>query len=199
MKSLYKKIAILSFVVAILAVGGQIVMAKIQNPTPFSMRWLAPFHGSFAPAVTSQTFTAGTVLMAEFQNPVPGTVDQLCFVTGGTSAGEVTVGIYGPVTAETSTGAALLVESASTAASTINVPHCIALTATYMPAGLYYAALEGSDATGTYMRHSNQTQIVGYGATYARGGGYGALTNPAPVTTNTGSAIPGLKIRVTAN
>jgi len=160
-------------------------------------RWLAPFHGGFAPASTSQTFTAGRVLMAEFSVPQTRTVDRICYIVGATSNGNVTVGIYGPVTTtETSTGVTLLVQSSSTAQGTANSSQCITVSDTVITAGTYYVALEGSSATGTYMRQTNQEQIVGWGAFYNRGGGYGTLTTPAPTTTDTSSAIPSMKIRL---
>ena len=158
--------------------------------------WFTPFHGGATAVATSQTFTAGRVLMTEFYVDQAVSVDAIVYIVGDTSAGNVTVGIYGPIaTREVSTGAALLVESASTAQGSTSTPQVVTFNATILQPGLYYAVLEGSDATGTYMRHGNTTQVAGYGAYYARDGGYGALTTPAPATTNTGSALPGLRIR----
>lgn len=162
--------------------------------------WLSTFHGGFVPAATSQTFTVGRVLLMEFVVEKNCRVDQIVYVSGGTAAGSATVGIYGPIsTRETPDGAALLVESSSTAQSGTNTPQPISITETTLVPGLYYVALEGSDATGTYMRNTNQTQVTGFGAYYDRGGGYGALTNPCPATTATGSALPGIKLRIVAS
>jgi chitinase len=161
--------------------------------------WLATNCMGFGIAATSQTFTVGRVLLTEFSVKNPVVVDAITYPVFATSAGDVTVGIYGPIgTRETSTGAALIVQSASTAQGTANTPQTITIADTLLQPGTYYVALEGSDATGTYARNTNQTQIVGFGAFYDRGGGYGALTDPAPATTTTGSALPGMKIRVKA-
>lgn len=138
--------------------------------------------------------------MAEFLVEKPTTIDALTYIVGGTSAGNVTLGIYGPVaTREISSSLPLVVETASTAQGSINTPQVITVTETLLQPGLYYVCIEGSDTTGTFMRQGNQAQVVGWGATYDRGGGYGALTNPSPATTDTGSNIPGIKIRTLAS
>jgi hypothetical protein len=158
--------------------------------------WLSMYHGGDNPAATSQTFTAGRVLMCEFIVEQAVSVDAISYIAGAVQAGNITVGICGPIaTRETSTGAAVLVQSDSTAQGAINTPQTVTFAATVLQPGLYYACLEGSDATGTYMRQSNTTQVAGFGAYYDRDGGYGALTNPAPATTNTGSALPALRVR----
>lgn len=159
-------------------------------------RWLTPLHGGLA--TTSQTFTAGRVYLVQFTVQKTQQVDGIAYVVGATAAGNVRAAIIGPTanTADTALGAAVLIESASVAQGTINTPQLIALTATSLAPGVYYAALQASDATGTYMRHSNQLQAAGFSQTYDRGGGYGAFTTPTPAVTDTGSALPGLRIRM---
>lgn len=161
-------------------------------------RWLTPTHGGIA--TTSQTFTAGRVLLLQFEVSQPVTVDGISYVVGATSAGNVTVGIIGPVTAtgDTAAGGAVLVQSASTAQGTATTAQLVSLTATQLTAGVYYAALEGSDVTGTYARQSNQAQGLGLVQYYDRAGGYGALTATTPAVTDTGSAAPGLRLRISA-
>lgn len=157
-------------------------------------RWAVPYHTGVA--ATSQTFTAGRVLLAEFELEEAAFIDGVSYVTGAAAAGNVTVGVYGPITTEeTCNSAPVLVQSASTAQSGTNTEQFISLTKTLAKAGRYYVALEGSDASGTYMRQANQTQVVGWGQFYDRGGGYGTLTDPCPSVTNTGSAIPAMRVR----
>ncbi len=158
-------------------------------------RWLTPLHGGIA--TTSQTFTAGRCYLAQFAVTREIQVDGIAYVVGGTSAGNVRAAVLGTLaTADTAAGTVVLVESASTAQGTINSPQLLSLTATTLVPGIYYAALQGSDATGTYMRHGNQLQAAGLSQTYDRGGGYGAFTSPTPAVSDTGSAIPGLRIRI---
>jgi hypothetical protein len=159
-------------------------------------RWLKPVHWSIA--LTSQTFTVGRVLLAQIEIPRPCTVNGLAYIVGSVSAGNVIGGLIGPVsrTADTPLGGAVLAQSASTAQSAANNPQALTWTAVHVAAGVYYVALEGSDATGSYMRNGNQVQAPGLTFTYDRSGGYGALTNPTPAVTSTGSFIPGMLLRL---
>lgn len=165
--------------------------------TPPSVnRWLTTTLGGTV--VTSQTFTAGTVLLAQFYVPTTCRIDGAAYTVGATSAGNVTVGILGPITrtADSPDGAAVIAQSASTAQGTTNTLQLLTWTAVTVGPGIYYAALEGDNATGTYMRYSGIGQAPGLGATYARSGGYGALTDPTPTTTASVAVVPGLRIRV---
>lgn len=158
-------------------------------------RWLTPIHGGIA--ATSQTFTAGRVYLVQFTLDQAWLIDGISYVVGSAAAGNVRAAIIGPiVTADTAAGAAVLVESASVAQGTINSPQLVALTATAAAPGVYYAALQGDNATGTYMRQSNQLQAAGTAQTYDRAGGYGAFTAPTPAVSDTGSAMPALRIRL---
>jgi len=161
-------------------------------------RWIKPYFSSVS--ATSQTPTAGTVYLVEFEVTQKCTVDAISYGKVATQAGNVTVGIYGPVsTEETAAGLAVIIQSASTAVSAgANTSQEVTFTATVLNKGRYYAAIEFDDATNTYLRNSNQRQVVGWSYTYARGGGYGALTDPCPATTDTASAIPVLAIRCSA-
>jgi hypothetical protein len=159
-------------------------------------RWLTPVHGGLAS--TSQTFTAGRVLLAQFVVPATCQVDGIAYIVGATSAGNVIGGIIGPVTrtGDTATAGVVAAQSSSTAQGTANATQTLTWTAVTLQPGVYYAALEGDNATGTYMRQPNQTQAPGIAATYDRSGGYGALTDPTPTSTTTGSAVPGIRVRV---
>lgn len=159
-------------------------------------RWLTPMHGGLA--TTSQLFTVGRVLLLQFVVPVACTIDGLSYVVGAVSAGNVTGGIIGPVTrtGDTANAGAVLAQSASTAQGTATTAQLLTWTPVAVAAGIYYAALEGSDATGTYARQSNQAQALGLVQHYDRDAGYGALTDPTPAVTDTGSAAPGIRIRL---
>lgn len=159
-------------------------------------RWLTPVHSGVA--TTSQTFTAGRVLLAQVEVPAPCLIDGLVYTVGSVSAGNVTGGLLGPVsrTGDTANGAAVVAQSASTAQSSASVAQVLTWTAVFVAAGIYYAALEGSDATGTYLRLGNSLQATGISGYYDRGGGYGALTDPTPTFNELGSNIPGVRVRV---
>lgn len=159
-------------------------------------RWLAPTHGGIA--TTSQTFTAGRVLLLQIHVPVACVCDGLAYVVGAVAAGNVIGGIIGPVsrTGDTAAGGAVLAESASTAQASATTAQTLTWTAAALPPGIYYVALEGSDATGTYARQSNQAQALGLVQFYDRGGGFGALTPTTPAVTDTGSAAPGVRLRL---
>lgn len=181
-----------SFIPAVQSVNGQRGAVNIGR----TGRWITSYHGGVV--VTSQAFTAGRVLLAMFDLPVDRTIDGIAYVVGATSNGNVRVGIMGPVTltADTPVGAEVVVQSASVAQAAANSAQLVALTPTPVVAGLYYAALQSDSGTGTYMRHSNQGQAPGLGAFYDRAGGYGAFVSPVPSVTETGTALPGLRIRL---
>lgn len=165
--------------------------------TPPSVgRWLTPLHGGVASV--SQTFTVGRVYLVQFEVTVPCSIDGLAYIVGATSAGNVTGGVVSAVsrTGDTPTAAPVVAQSASTAQGSANAVQVLTWTAVPVAPGIYYAGIEGSDVTGTYMRFSNVPQAPGLGATYDRGGGYGALTNPTPTATDTGATLPGIRIRI---
>lgn len=172
-------------------------MSRIRLQSPGSPgRWLTPTHSALA--ATSQTFTVGRVLLLQFHVPVPCVIDGLAYVVGSVAAGNVIGGIIGPVsrTGDTALAGAVLAESASTAQGVATGVQVLTWTAVAVPPGIYYAALEGSDVTGTYMRQCNQAQATGLVQFYDRGGGFGALTTPTPAVTETGSAAPGVRVRL---
>ncbi len=163
---------------------------------PYLGRWITPVHGGVAS--TSQTFTVGRVLLCQFVVPVSCQVNGLSYMIGAAAAGNVIGGIVGPVsrTGDTADAGAVIAQSASTAQAGTNTYQLLTWTAVTLAPGVYYAALEGDNATGTYHRHPNQIQAPGLASFYDRSGGYGALTDPTPTTTSTGSAVPGLRVRL---
>lgn len=158
-------------------------------------RWLTPVHADVVS--TSQTFTVARCYLVQFTLATARQINGISYVVGAVAAGNVRAAIIGPiVTADTAEGAPVLVESASVAQGTINSPQLVSLTATAAAAGIYYAALQADDVTGTYMRVGNQLQAAGISQTYDRAGGYGAFTATTPTVTDTGSALPGMRIRL---
>jgi hypothetical protein len=172
---------------------------EVRRRRATQKRWITCYHGGDTIAVTSQTATAGRVMLALFEVTETCIADQIVFCNAATVAGNVIVGIYGPVvTEDTCEGAPVKVQSASTAQANVNVPQPITIADTVLTPGRYYAAIEFSDNTATYMRTGNQNQVTGFVQLYDRSGGYGALTDPCPTPTGTGSACPGFRIRVRA-
>jgi hypothetical protein len=167
------------------------------NPDSHMRRYVKPYHGEGSIVVTSATYTAGRVYLMLIEIPIDCFIDQITIVNAATIAGNIRVGIYGPiVTEDTAAGAPLVVESASVAHSGANVSQNIALAKTALARGRYYLAFQVDDATATIQRLSNQVQVLGWTQYYDRGGGYGAFTTPCPAVTNTASNMPGLTARL---
>lgn len=159
-------------------------------------RWIAPFFGGFNITGATANPTAGRVYLLLFEVLTPCIVDRITISNGGTVAGNVTAGIYGPIsTEETCNNSAVLVQSASTALSGTNAGQDITITDTVLNPGRYYVAVEFSDATHLYGRNNNQNVVTGSGQIYDRGGGYGALTNPCPAPTSTPTNMPLVRVR----
>lgn len=160
-------------------------------------RFIKPYQ--WVLAATSVANTVGRVYLELFEVPEGTTVDAIIFIKGAVQAGNVRVGIYGPVvTEEIAAGTDLVVESADTAVSAgTNTAQIVPLTATRLRKGRYYAAIEFSNVTNEHMRYGNQRQVVGFTYYYDRASGYGALTTPCPATTDSASAFPAIHIRTT--
>jgi len=171
-------------------------MAKFNTTSKPKRRWLTPYLTTVAS--TSQAAAAiGRVYLMEFEVPTTVTVDAVAWENAATVTGNVTVGIYGPIiTEETCAGAAVKVQSASTAVGSANTTQTIALTPTVLTPGRYYVALEFDSTTTTFYRSASVTGgiIAGMAQTYDRASGYGALTNPCPAVT-TGAIFPGIFVR----
>lgn len=167
---------------------------------PNKARYLLPYFGGGAVASTSQTATAARVVLELVEVPVNCTIDSAIIVNAATVAGNVTVGVYGPValTTDTCAGAALVVQSSSTAVSGANSPQIVTFTATAFTKGKYYVAAEFSDASNTFMRHSEVAQVVGWTQYFDQGGGYGTLPTTCPAITDSAAGMPGIRLRVSA-
>lgn len=160
-------------------------------------RWIQPYHTGLA-GTSATPGVAGRVYLEEFEVERDTVADGIVLQNAATVAGNARVGIYGKVvTEDTCLDAPLKVESADTALSGTNAPQIITFTPTKLKKGRYYMAIQFSDVTHTFLRQGNSTQVVGWGQYYDRGGGYGAFTTPCPAVTNTGSNLPGLRVRST--
>ena len=157
----------------------------IRNPSGASeIRWIKPSITNGTQS-TSGTLTAGRVHLNHFEVNYPVIVDAIAFYNFATVAGNITVGIYGPIpTEETCLNAPVLVQSASTAMAGANQRQVISLTPTTLRPGRYYVAFETSDATATFGTGTSAGTIIEWIQYYDRGGGYGALTDPCPAVTN---------------
>jgi hypothetical protein len=169
-------------------------MARFFPVLKRKQRWIKPYHHG-APA-TSQIATAGRVYLAEFEVQTTVTVDQIAWSNLATVAGNLRVGIYGPlVTEETCAGAALIYDSGDIVMSGINTAqaHTFSANKTLTP-GRYYLALQSDSSTATFARDNQLVLVTGWGQTYDRSGGYGAFTNPCPAVASS-SAVIGLRLR----
>lgn len=170
----------------------------LYPPPPALGRWLVPVE-MFGAASTSQTFTVGRVVLAQFVVPRACLIDGMAYTVGTTAAGSVTGGIVGPVsvTSDSAAAAPVVAQSASTAQATQSTSQVLTWAAVLVQPGIYYVALEGSDATGTYMRPSSAVMPVGAVMRYDRAGGYGTLTDPTPAVADL--TLPaGYRIRLAA-
>jgi len=171
--------------------------AYVSNWTqPGNRRWIKPYHWGIN--TTAATGVAGRCWLTEFELSEPQILDGVQFFLFATVAGNVRVGIYGPLAAgteETPLGAPLAVESASTAIGSANTSQTVTFTATALPAGRYYAALQFSDATVTYGKSGISNAVLSWAAYYDRAGGFGAFTTPCPNFSNTNS-VPIMTVRV---
>jgi hypothetical protein len=142
----------------------------------------APVSSSFAAT------TIGRVYLNEFEVTETCRVDRIAWYNFATVAGNITVGIYGPlVTEDTPEGAPLLV-SAEVAQAGASAAQAATITTTTLVPGRYYAAIEFSDATATVGRTSSTEIFTTMTMDYDRGG-YGALIDPCPAPSDTSSSI----------
>lgn len=159
---------------------------RLDNNNPKEHRFITPFH--FYPGIGGQAPTIGRVYLSLFEVDSAVTIDQVSFYIV-TANGNVTMGIYGPLTTEeTAAGAPLAATTASTALSGTNGGQWISLTSSVvLQPGRYYLATEFSDGTATFGKIGSYPLNSGWAQYYDRGGGYGALTDPCPATTAAGS------------
>lgn len=196
MNNLKKKISIALMLILSVVTIGQIAYARISNPIVPSERWLSPYMTGLA--ATSQAFSIGRFFNMEFNVSVNSTVDQLCYIQGGTQNGNVQMAIYGPLVTEDSiVGAPFVASTTSVAqsAGTINLPQCLSIGPVSLPAGRYYVGIQSDSASGTYMRQANQTQVVGWSGSFDTVYGNLPITT-ATTTTTSGSNVPGIRIRI---
>jgi hypothetical protein len=165
------------------------------NGTVGPNRWIHSIHPLLNGGGSSQTATAGRVYVSLIEVTVRSVVDRISWTNGATVAGNVRVGIYGPlVTEETCLGASLIVESASTAQAGVNVVQSITISATLEP-GRYYIAWQSDDNTATFMRSTGNNYLTGSVQIYDRGGGYGAFTTPCPAVTDDEAVAIQIRLR----
>jgi len=156
-------------------------------------RWLNPYHGGVAS--TSNAVTATRVYLELFAVNMPVVVDAISYLVGGTSQGQIRVGIYKATAEDTAAGGTLMVSSAATAQGSTNVPQTLSLANTLLTPGRYYIALHFEDGAGTVLRQSNTNQVNGwtqfFDQTFASG-----LPSTVPAVTNSASVVPGARVRV---
>lgn len=143
-------------------------------------------------SVTSQAATANRVYLTEFELLTAQTVNGVIYNVGTTSNGNIRAHIFGPVvTDEVAAGLTLPVESASIVQAAINTVQTLLLADTVLQPGRYFAGIQFSSATGTFMRTSNITGGLLPGTQkYFDNGSFAVATTPCPATTASDSAHP---------
>jgi hypothetical protein len=160
---------------------------RLSNQAPAAQhRWIKPYP-VYGAVGTTAIAVAGRVYLSAFEISEATIVDGIQISNFATVAGNVTVGIYKMIAEETTLNAVLIIESASTAQAGVSTGQLIPITATSLSIGRYYLAVEYSDATATYGKINVSTVVKQWSQYYDRAGGYGALTNPCPATTDAGA------------
>jgi hypothetical protein len=164
--------------------------------------WTQPAKHKFILPLTmpqaTSTYTIGRVYLEEVEIPENCTVYGIQFYCYATAAGNVTVGLYSQASEGVADNGVLLASSASTAVPGINQQVLVAFaSATAVTAGRYFLAIEFSDNTNTCGKPNSITLCANI-CYYDRGGGYGALTNPCPVTTtlNSSATFPCIALKL---
>jgi hypothetical protein len=145
---------------------------------------------------TSQAAVPGRVYLLEFELQNDAFIDGLSYLIGSAVAGNVRAGIYGPIgTEETCNSAHVLVQLPGPVAQSGNASQdqFISLPKTLAQPGRYYVAIEFDSASSTFLRQPNNVDVAGWAQAYDHS--FGALTDPCPSPTNTGSAMPIVKVR----
>jgi hypothetical protein len=161
-----------------------------------SQRWIKPYF--YTRNASSQPATAARVYLLESELTEDALIDGVSYIIGSAIGGNVTVGLYGPISnEETCDGAPLVVQSESTPqAGIVNQDQLVSLVARLVHAGRYYVAIEFDGAASTYNRNPNLVDVTGWSQHFDRSGGYGALPTRCPPVANSGSAFPLVKIRL---
>lgn len=171
--------------------------ARYERPMEYVKdRWLKTII--WAPTDSSNTQTVARVYLHEIQIDNSVTVDGIRLHNFSTVAGNVTIGIYGPITIEdTPEGSSLVATTGSVAMNGANVAQFFPLISNVtLTIGKYYIGVEASDATATFGTvGTNGAELGGEECYYDRGGGYGALTDPCPVTTISTARVHWLLVR----
>jgi len=164
-----------------------------------NQRWIKPYF--YTRNASSQPATAARVYLLEAELTEDAFIDGVSYIIGSAIGGNVTVGLYGPISnEETCDGAPLVVQSASTPqAGIVNQDQLVSLDdgrLHLVHAGRYYVAIEFDGTASTYNRNPNLVDVTGWSQYFDRSGGYGALPTRCPPVANSGSAFPLVKIRL---
>jgi len=165
----------------------------VRDPV-YGRYWKSSFQTLYA----FITVTAKRVYLIPVEVPVLSTVDRVCYICGGTSAGNVRVGIYGSV-GDSPQGAPLKAQSQSYPKPGASRTCEIITGPVQLPKGLYWAAWVSDEST-TQLPVPYAEEITGgtlqqYYYTLAS---YGPLTDPCPAVTGGASTQRGslFKLRV---
>lgn len=161
-------------------------------PTINRSRWISTVLTQIN-TTNSSTYTAGRCMCTPFQITAPTTVDAIAFYINSDATGNITVGIYSQVTADTPAGGTLLASSASTALAGTSQGQVVSLSASVdLQPGIYWAVIELSSALANLSRNSTNFLIPGIVKYFDQA--YGALPSTCPAVTNH-IAMPTLMVR----
>lgn len=195
MKNVPQKLTIFLAVIAVAVIAGQVTFARLSNPATQSLRWIASLNGGNSVATINNANQANLVSTSLVEVPQPVYIDAICYSVGSASAGNVRLGLYGPIiTEENVTGAPLRVESASTAQTGISSNHCVSVATTSLAAGRYYFAYQADNAGGSFARHGASYNVDNSTKTWNMA--YGAFPTVATTSTISATNIPAFRMRV---
>lgn len=181
--------------VAVIVVTGQMASAGLQNPQGQNLRWLFTINGGDAVASQSNANQANQVALSLVNVPQPVRVEALCYSVGSAGAGNVRLGLYGPITSEEEVvGSSLVVQTASTAQGSAFANQCISVATTSIPTGRYYIAYQADNTGGTFYRHPAAYNVDGFTRIWNMS--YGAFPSVATTSAVSAASIPALRMRV---
>lgn len=140
-------------------------------------------------APTSSAFgTAGNIYSCEIVVPRDIVIRGFIYSVGSISAGNVTLALYSitrvTYPSDSPVGGSLIVQSDNVAQATANKLQIVTCDNTFVKAGTYEICIMGSDATGTYTRHYDDSTLLVKETTL--GDGYGDYPSTYPALDESG-------------
>lgn len=156
------------------------LIGAIRQPVILQARYLQTCFPVIE-ALSTLGIAEGDVYLEPLDIWWPVIIDRLVWQVAA-QGGNLRMGIYreGP-TIDLPDGGELVVESASVACPAANTIHLLPIADTLLVAGRYWVGLQ-ADATFGQLRRALVSNAGLQPVRYTRAGGYGAFTDPCPVT-----------------